>query len=29
VRAVIRKEFGYEARFTHFPIHGRCSECTE
>ena len=27
VRAVIRKEFGYEARFTHFPIHGRCSGC--
>ena len=29
VRAVIRKEFGYEARFTHFPIHGRCSDCAE
>ena len=29
VRAVIRKQFGYEARFTHFPIHGRCSDCAE
>jgi Fur family ferric uptake transcriptional regulator len=29
VRAVIRKQFGYEARFTHFPIHGRCSDCVE
>jgi len=27
VRAAIRKEFGYEARFTHFPIHGFCSDC--
>jgi hypothetical protein len=18
---------GYEARFTHFPLHGRCSDC--
>jgi Fur family ferric uptake transcriptional regulator len=29
VRAVIRKQFGYEARFTHFPIHGRCADCIE
>jgi Fur family ferric uptake transcriptional regulator len=27
VRAAIRKEFGYEARFTHFPIHGFCADC--
>ena len=27
VRAVIRAEFGYEARFTHFPLHGRCRDC--
>src|SRR3954454_18610688 len=27
VRAVIRDDFGLEARFTHFPIHGRCSSC--
>jgi Fur family ferric uptake transcriptional regulator len=27
VRAVIRDEFGFEARFTHFPIHGRCAGC--
>jgi Fur family ferric uptake transcriptional regulator len=29
VRGVIREQFGYEARFTHFPIHGRCSDCAE
>jgi Fur family ferric uptake transcriptional regulator len=29
VRAVIREDFGYEARFTHFPIHGRCADCTD
>jgi Fur family transcriptional regulator, ferric uptake regulator len=28
VRAVIRAEFGFEARFTHFPIHGRCPDCS-
>jgi Fur family transcriptional regulator, ferric uptake regulator len=27
VRDVIREEFGFEARFTHFPIHGRCADC--
>jgi Fur family ferric uptake transcriptional regulator len=27
VRAVIKAEFGYDAHFTHFPIHGRCAEC--
>src|SRR3954454_24966 len=27
VRAVIREDFGHEARFTHFPIHGRCADC--
>ena len=27
VRAVIREQFGYEVRFTHFPIHGRCADC--
>ena len=21
-------EFGFEARFTHFPIHGRCADCS-
>ena len=26
-RAAIRDEFGYEARFTHFPIHGLCADC--
>jgi Fur family ferric uptake transcriptional regulator len=29
VRVVIREEFGYDARFTHFPIHGRCADCAE
>jgi Fur family ferric uptake transcriptional regulator len=27
VRAQIRKAFGYEARFTHFPITGLCPKC--
>jgi Fur family ferric uptake transcriptional regulator len=27
VRAVIRADLGYDARFTHFPIHGRCADC--
>jgi Fur family ferric uptake transcriptional regulator len=26
-RAAIREAFGYEARFTHFPVHGRCPDC--
>jgi Fur family ferric uptake transcriptional regulator len=28
-RAAIRAELGYEARFTHFPIHGRCADCAD
>ncbi len=27
VRDQIRERFGYEARFTHFPITGLCAEC--
>ncbi|MFN8204197.1 MAG: Fur family transcriptional regulator [Solirubrobacteraceae bacterium] len=27
VRALIRDEFGYVARFTHFPIAGLCPAC--
>ncbi len=27
VRAVIRDDFGLEARFTHFPIAGLCPDC--
>jgi Fur family ferric uptake transcriptional regulator len=27
VRSAIRREFGYEARFTHFPIAGLCPDC--
>lgn len=27
VRTLIRRAFGYEARFTHFPIVGRCDRC--
>jgi Fur family transcriptional regulator, ferric uptake regulator len=28
VRERVREAFGYEARFTHFPIHGLCAECS-
>lgn len=28
VRELIRRDFGHEARFTHFPIAGLCPECT-
>jgi Fur family transcriptional regulator, ferric uptake regulator len=27
VRAAIRDAFGFEARFSHFPIVGRCAAC--
>jgi Fur family transcriptional regulator, ferric uptake regulator len=27
IRNQIRRRFGYEARFTHFPITGLCAEC--
>ena len=27
VRKLIRRDFGHEARFTHFPIAGLCEEC--
>jgi Fur family transcriptional regulator, ferric uptake regulator len=27
VRAEIRQRFGYDARFSHFPITGLCAEC--
>lgn len=29
VRRTIRRKFGYEARFSHFPILGLCSTCAE
>jgi Fur family ferric uptake transcriptional regulator len=29
VRDRLRKQFGYEARFTHFPIVGVCVACAE
>jgi Fur family ferric uptake transcriptional regulator len=29
VRSEIHERFGYEARFTHFPIAGVCPECAE
>jgi Fur family transcriptional regulator, ferric uptake regulator len=29
VRAEIRERFGYEARFTHFPIVGLCPQCAQ
>lgn len=28
VRDRIRRDFGYEARFTHFPIAGLCPDCS-
>lgn len=27
VRAHVREQFGYEARFTHFPLVGLCPDC--
>lgn len=27
VRALIEDEFGYRARFSHFPIYGLCADC--
>ncbi len=27
VRRAIRRAFGHEASFTHFPMHGRCRDC--
>jgi Fur family ferric uptake transcriptional regulator len=29
MRELIRREFGYQARFTHFPIVGLCAGCAE
>ncbi|MGN6166883.1 MAG: Fur family transcriptional regulator [Solirubrobacteraceae bacterium] len=29
IRAKLREQFGYEARFTHFPIVGRCGKCAQ
>jgi Fur family transcriptional regulator, ferric uptake regulator len=29
VRAEIRERFGYEVRFSHFPIVGLCPGCVE
>lgn len=29
VRRTIRRRFGYEARFTHFPILGLCESCSQ
>src|SRR3954463_2679160 len=26
-RELIRAEFGYDVRFTHFPLHGLCAGC--
>jgi hypothetical protein len=28
VRTLIQKRFGYEARFSHFPILGLCADCS-
>lgn len=29
LRSQLRQRFGYEARFTHFPIVGRCKKCAQ
>src|SRR4051794_26230337 len=29
VRADLRDRFGFAARFTHFPIAGRCADCAD
>ncbi len=29
VRDLIREGFGFEARFTHFPIVGLCAACAD
>ena len=29
VRELIHREFGHQARFTHFPLVGRCRACSE
>jgi Fur family ferric uptake transcriptional regulator len=29
VRTQLRKQFGYETRFTHFPVVGRCRKCAQ
>lgn len=29
IRVQLRKQFGYETRFTHFPVVGRCSKCAQ
>lgn len=29
VRALIHRELGHQARFTHFPLAGRCRNCSE
>lgn len=29
VRVKLREQFGFQARFTHFPIVGRCQKCAQ
>ena len=29
IRTRLREQFGYETRFTHFPIVGRCKKCAQ
>jgi Fur family ferric uptake transcriptional regulator len=29
IRVKLREQFGYETRFTHFPIVGRCRNCAQ
>jgi Fur family ferric uptake transcriptional regulator len=27
VRETVRRTFGYDVRFSHFPLHGHCPDC--
>jgi Fur family ferric uptake transcriptional regulator len=27
LRELVRSQFGYEVRFSHFPLHGHCADC--
>lgn len=29
IRMKLREQFGFQARFTHFPIVGRCAKCAQ
>jgi Fur family transcriptional regulator, ferric uptake regulator len=29
VRETVRRTFGYDVRFSHFPLHGHCPDCAD